>query len=171
MKAVILYYSRYGNTERIAKSLESGLRQAGGAQDVLVACQNVKDVSAADINSLGEYDVICIGAPTEGFTASRPMKEFLGKLRAVDLAGKYGFAFDTKLDSRLSGSAAKHIEKELVNRGLSILAPRESAIVFSTKEKGDPGGVRLKEGEEERFAKIGAQLARALAARAGAAPA
>jgi hypothetical protein len=100
------------------------------------------------------------------------MKEFLGKLEAVDLAGKYGFAFDTKLDSRLSGSAAKHIEKELASRGLAILAPRESAIVFSTKEKGDAaGGVRLREGEEERFAKIGAQLGRALAARASAAPA
>lgn len=102
MKAVIiLYYSRYGNTRRIAESLESSLRQAEGAQDVIVACQNVNDVSAADIDSLREYNVICIGAPTEGFTASRPMKEFLRKLRTIDLAGKYGFAFDTKLDSRL----------------------------------------------------------------------
>lgn len=57
MKAVIilLYYSRYGNTRRIAESLESSLRQAEGAQDVIVACQNVNDVSAADIDSLREY--------------------------------------------------------------------------------------------------------------------
>jgi flavodoxin len=54
------------------------------------------------INSLKEYDLVCVGAPTEGFTASKSIKEFLGRLKGIDLAGKYrfAFAFDTKLDSR-----------------------------------------------------------------------
>ncbi|MDQ3851257.1 MAG: hypothetical protein M3299_00310 [Thermoproteota archaeon] len=112
-----------------------------------------------------EYGLVCVEAPTEGFTASNPIKKFLGKLKGIDLDGKYGFAFDTKLDSRFSGSAGKHIEKELSNRGLIIIAPRESAIVFSMKEKGAITGARLKEGEEERFRKIGKQLGKALAAK------
>jgi hypothetical protein len=65
------------------------------------------------------------------------------------------FAFDTKLDSRFSGSAAKHIEKELINQGFRMMAPRESAIVSSIKERGAIVGARLKEGEEKRFEEIG----------------
>jgi hypothetical protein len=67
------------------------------------------------------------------------------------------------VSSRLSGSAAKFIEKELKSQGLQIVAPRESAIVFALKEMGTITGARLKEGEEERFREIGTQLGRALA--------
>lgn len=89
-------------------------------------------------------------------TASRPMKKFLGKLKSIDISGKYGFAFDTKFDSRMSGSAAKFIEEKLKNLGLEIIAPRESAIVFGMNEK--EGGAILKEGEETRFEQIGLRI-------------
>jgi flavodoxin len=161
MKAIVLYDTRFGNTERIAKSLEIGLKEATGIQDTI--CLNAKNILSA--NLLKGYDLVCIGAPTEGFTSSKPMKELLSKLKGIDISGKYGFAFDTKLDSRFSGSAAKFIEKELSNHGLTIIIPRESAIVFSIKEKGAISGARLKEGEEERFKNIGIQIGRALAAK------
>ena len=151
MKAIVLYDTRFGNTERLAKSLIAGLREATAIHDV--SCTNTKDVSF--LNPLKEYDLVCIGAPTEGFTSSKSMKEFISKLKGTDLSGKYGFAFDTKLDSRFSGSAAKYIEKALVNQGLKIIAPRESAIVFSIKERGAIVGARLKEGEEKRFEEVG----------------
>jgi flavorubredoxin len=162
MKAIIIYHTRYGNTERIAKSLETGLKEASGIQDVV--CTNVRDVVSA-IDSLKEYDIICIGAPTEGFSAPKPIKEFLGKLKRVNLAGNYGFAFDTKVDSKLSGSAAKFIEKELQSQGLQIVAPRESALVFALKEMGTITGAKLKEGEEKRFKEIGLQLGTELLAK------
>lgn len=79
---------------RIAKSLETGLKEASDIQDVV--CINAKDVLIA---SLKEYDLVCIEAPTEGFTASKSIKELLAKLRGIELVGEYGFAFDTKLDS------------------------------------------------------------------------
>lgn len=149
--AFVIYDTRHGNTEKIAKSLETGLREAG----VHTVCVNAKDVAT---DSLKQYDLICVGAPTEAFTASKPMKEFLGKLKSMDLAGKYGFAFDTKLDWRFSGSAAKFIEKELRNLGLQIIMPRASAIVLTLKERGAITGARLKEGEEKRFQQIGLQI-------------
>ena len=151
MKAIVLYDSRFGSTEKIAKSLEIGLKAAGRIETVV--CTNTSDILSAD--SLKEYDILCIGAPTENTSASKSMKEFLEKLKNIDLSGKYGFAFDTKLDSRFSGSAAKHIEKELLNQGLKIIAPRESAIVTSIKERGAMVGSRLKEGEEKRFEEVG----------------
>jgi len=157
MRACVIFDTRYGNTEKIAKSFETGLRKAG----IQTVCVNAKDVP---VDSLKQYDLICVGAPTEGFTASKPMKEFFGKLKSIDLSGKYGFAFDTRLDWRLSGSAAKYIEKELSNLGLQILTPRESAIVFASKERGAITGARLKEGEEKRFEQVGTQVGTALTA-------
>jgi flavodoxin len=151
MKACVIFDTRYGNTEKIARSFETGLQQAG----LQTVCVNARDVA---IDSLNQYDLICVGAPTEAFGASKPMKEFLGKLKSIDLSGKYGFAFDTKLDWRLSGSAAKFIEKELYNLRLQIIAPRESAMVFTLKERGAITGARLKEGEEKRFEQIGLQV-------------
>lgn len=151
MRACVIFDTRYGNTEKIAKSFETGLKEAG----IQTVCVNARDVP---VDSLKQYDLICVGAPTEGFTASKPMKEFLGKLKSIDLSGRHGFAFDTRLDWRLSGSAAKFIEKELNNLGLQIIAPRESAIVFALKETGTITGARLKEGEEKRFEQIGLQI-------------
>ena len=151
MKAIILYGSRFGSTEKIAKSLEIGLKAAGGIQSIV--CTSTNDIPSTD--ALKEYDILCIGAPTENMTAPKSVKEFLAKLKDIDLSGKYGFAFDTKLDSRFSGSAAKYIEKELASQGLRIVAPRESAIVSSIKERGAMVGSRLKEGEEKRFEQVG----------------
>ena len=161
MKACVIFGSRYGNTERIARSFESGLREAG----VETVCVNERDV-AAD-SSLRQYDLLCVGAPTEKLTASHPVKEFLGKLRGIDLSGKLGFAFDTNFHFLLSGSAAKHIENELKRLGLQIIAPRESAVVFIPKG-GKESDVRLKEGEEKRFEQIGTKVGAALVARGSA---
>ena len=151
MRACVIYDTRYGNTERVARSFETGLKQAG----LQTVCVNAKDVA---IDSLKQYDLICVGAPTEAFSASKPMKEFLGKLKSVNLSGRNGFAFDTKLDWCLSGSAAKFIEKELKKLGLEVIAPHESAIVVTLKERGATSGATLKEGEEKRFEQIGLQV-------------
>jgi len=157
MRACVIFDTRYGNTERIARSFAAGLQQAG----LQTVCANARDVA---VDSLGQYDLICVGAPTEAFSASKPMKEFLGKLKSIDLSRKYSFAFDTKLDWRFSGSAAKFIEKALNDLGLQVIAPRESAIVFTLKQRGSITGARLKEGEEERFENVGMQVGKALAA-------
>jgi|SRR5579875_714615 len=149
-RAIVIFDSRYGNTEKIARSLESGLNQAG----VETVCINSKQVN---LESLKEYNLIAIGAPTEKITASESIKEFLAKLVGIDFRGKVGFAFDTKLPYPLSGSAAKFIEKKLKNLGLDIILDRTSAIVVPQKEN-QQGGVMLKEGEEKRFAEIGRQV-------------
>ena len=151
MKAIVLYGSRFGSTSKIAKSIETGLKAAERFETVV--CSSTAELPTVD--SLKEYDILCIGAPTENTSAPKSMKEFLEKLKHTDLSGKYAFAFDTKLDSRFSGSAAKYIEKELANQGLRIIAPRESAIVSSIKERGAMVGSRLKEGEEKRFEQVG----------------
>jgi hypothetical protein len=71
------------------------------------------------------------------------------------LRGKQGFAFDTKLGSALSGSAAKYIEKRLKELGLEIFRPRQSAIV--EKSEGP-----LEGGELEDFERIGFDIGTSL---------
>ena len=154
MKACVVYDSRYGNTEQVAASLEAGLKRAG----VETTCKNVKEVKE---DALAACDLICVGAPTEWLTASKPMRTFLETLRGHTLSGKRGFAFDTKLARPLSGSAAKLIEKELRARGIQLIAPHESATVFL--ENGSTSGAWLKEGEKARFEGVGQRIGAALA--------
>ena len=152
MRAIVLFDTRYGNTEKIARSLEAGLGSAG----LETACEGVKGANA---DSLDEYDLVCVGGPTEWHSASRGMKSLLERLDKASLRGKYGFAFDTKLDTPLSGAASGVIEKKLKKTGLKIIAPRESAIVSGVK---GTAGAQLKEGEEQRFERVGALIGAAL---------
>ena len=155
MRSVVIFDTRFGNTEKVARALATGLAKTG----VEALAVNVRDF---DSSSLGGYDLICVGAPTEAFSASKPMKDFLSIAKLADLSDKHGFAFDTKIQSRLSGSAAKFIEKHLESWNLRIIAPRESAIVSTTSGAGGVRGARLADGEEGRFEEIGASIGRTL---------
>lgn len=139
---------------------------AKGLKDARVEAYEV-NLHKVSVNELTAYDILVFGAPTQYFTASRSLKEFLERISSVNLKGKLAFAFDTKLDSRLSGSAAKYIEKELIKQGFQIIAPRESAIVTSVKDKGSTAGAKLREGVEEHFREIGRRLGNAILQKAG----
>ena len=141
-QAIVIFDSKFGNTARIAQSLASGLKMAG----VETACLSIGDVES---RSLADYDLIAVGAPTQAFSASRPMKDFLNRLEETSvLKGKRGFAFDTKLDSRFSGSASKFIEKKLEEMGMVIVRDRQSAIVKGGEGPLETGGI-------EAFERIG----------------
>ena len=152
--AAVLFATRFGTTEIVARAYERGLKEAG----METVCARTSDVTP---RSLEDYDLICLGGPTEMYTATREVKEFLKTMSCVDTGGKFGFAFDTKLDPMISGSAAKYIEHALDDRGLHVIAERQSAIVFSRKNGDRIIGADLKEGEETRFEKLGAKIGKA----------
>jgi flavodoxin len=153
----VVFDTKFGNTKKIAKSIAAGLERAG----VAVKCVSVNE---AYPESLKDYDLIVVGAPTQAFTASKPMKEFFDRLESVGgLAGKRFYAFDTKLPSRFSGSAAKYIESKLERMGLRPAGPRSSAI-------GRGSVFRLDDGEEKRFESIGFELGKNLAKSGQTAP-
>jgi flavorubredoxin len=148
-KALVVYDSVYGNTEKVAKALAAGL-ESGGV-DV-----NVVKVEAVKVDELGKVDLLCVGAPVHAWNASKPVKEFLDRLKNVDgLAGKKAFAFDTKMKSRLAGSAGGKIERKLKDLGLTIVKHSESAIVVGREGP-------LGENAEGTFKQIGAELAKML---------
>lgn len=147
-RAAIIYDTRFGNTEMVAKALEEGMKKHGA----IVDCFRIDEV---DVRKLGDYDFLAIGGPTHTFGPSRPMKDFLQKLENVNISSKGAFAFDTKYGSRFAGSAGKRIEKKLKKLGMSIVKSHVSAIV-----KGGEGP--LEDGAEETFKQIGADIAKSL---------
>ena len=151
IRAAVVYSTRFGTTEKVARSFEAGLEMGG----LDARCASTQD-SAPE--SLRGYDLVCIGGPTEMFSASKQMMEYLKAVKEVDLGGKLGFAFDTKLDSKMSGSASKYIERSLEDQGLYMVARRQSALVTTTREKGAIVGATLKEGEEKRFNELGRRI-------------
>jgi len=170
MRACVIFDTRYGNTEKVARALEAGLTGSGIQTD----CLGVKDLT---IGSLTQYDLICVGGPTQYRTASKSMQEFLDAMADANLSGKQAFAFDTRRESFLAGSAAKYIEEKLRRRGLRMISQNESATIVSIgperrkDEFGDKDEWKewkhrnegLREGEEKRFEQIGATIGKALA--------
>jgi flavorubredoxin len=149
VKASVVYDSVYGNTEKVAKALAAGLESGGVGVDVV-------KVDAVRFDELGEVDLLCVGSPVHAWSVSKPVNEFLERLKSVDgLSGKKAFAFDTKMKSRLAGSAGGKIERNLKDLGLTIAKPGESAVV-----KGREGP--LEESAEETFKQIGNELAKML---------
>ncbi|HYB75645.1 MAG TPA: flavodoxin domain-containing protein, partial [Nitrososphaerales archaeon] len=66
---IVVFDTKFGNTGKIAKSIAAGLERAG----VAVRCVSVGEAHSAELK---DYDLIVVGAPTQTFTASKPMKEF-----------------------------------------------------------------------------------------------
>jgi flavorubredoxin len=147
-KAIVIYDTRFGNTEKIARALARGIEKQG----IKVDCVNVDEV---DVDKLVEYDFLAIGGPTHIHGVSKPMKAFFEKLKSLDIGGRKTFAFDTRLESWWAGSAAKGIEKNLKKLGTKIVKSRESAIV-----KGREGP--LEEGIEEKFEQMGVEIAESI---------
>ncbi len=142
MKAIIIYDSFYGNTEKIANSIAQGI---GGEVKVVKA----GDAKAAEA---GSYDLVFIGSPTQGGRHTAAMKAFLDSIPKGVLKNKNAAAFDTRLTTKLVklfGYAAGRIHDDLKGKGANLVAPAEPFYVSKGK------GLALVDGEEERAAAWG----------------
>ena len=169
MRALVVFESMFGNTETIARAVAEGL---GERYDVTVA-----EVGAAPDQVPPGVDLLVAGGPTHAFGLSRPatradaagqlgdrspvspgrgLREWLAALPPV--TGPAAATFDTHIDKRFPGSAAKAARRRLRGKGFDVRAA-ESFYVTGT-----PGP--LADGEEARARAWGARLAGLLAARA-----
>ncbi len=87
-RAIVLYYTRTGVTEAMAKTIATTLTQEGIATD-LVHCD------AFALDTLRNYDVIVIGSPTYYGGMAAEMKKILDESVKFhgELTGKIGGAF------------------------------------------------------------------------------
>jgi len=125
-KALILYDSVYGNTKKVAMSLSRGL-EAGG---IYVDSSSIQDFDTIEFKN---YEIIGIGGPTHFHGASKEMKSFLSRIKHLKMENKQGFAFETKADFRLAGSAAKRIIRYLRKMKMIVIHSAITGLVI-TKE-------------------------------------
>jgi len=136
VKALIVYDSTYGNTEKIAKAIGAALT---GEVKVLRA----GEVNPAELNA---FDLLVIGSPTYGGRPMPSVAELLNKIPESAIKGRNIAAFDTRIPTKLAkifGYAADRIAKNLKEKGGNLVVPGEG---FFVNGKEGP----LKEGELER---------------------
>lgn len=144
MKAVVIYDSMFGNTEKIAQAIGDGLTGE-------VKVVPVDDMNASEVRS---FDLLIVGSPVHGGRATPSIDAFLKQLPPHSLEGKSVAAFDTRFEAEEQGIglrilmsvirfAAERIARELVKRGGRLIAEPEGFIV---EDKEGP----LKQGELER---------------------
>ncbi len=164
MRALVVYESLWGNTEQVARSIASGLRQH---LDV-----SVLDVAEAPADIPDDVDLTVVGGPTHAFGLSRPqtrqsaftqgatqgnqaigVREWLGGLHADAHSGQIA-TFDTvEKVRRLPGSAAKKAARLVHREGFESATEPESFYVSDTSGP-------LVEGELDRALDWGVQLGR-----------
>ncbi len=136
MKALIVYDSVYGNTEKIARAIGNAV-----AGDVKVL--HVGEVNPSELKTI---DLFIVGSPTQGGRPTRAIRDFLNKVPKLSLKGIKVAAFDTRISTKLVGVfgyAAGRIVNNLKGKGGTLIASPEGFFVKSTKGP-------QKEGELER---------------------
>lgn len=136
MNSLVVYDSKFGNTERVARAIADALGAFGTAR-----ATHVDQVSK---DSVAGADLLVVGGPTQAWQATPAIKNFLN---GIERRGIAAAAFDTRFHKSawLTGSAAKGIAKRLRQRGQVLIAPPES--FFVEKSEGP-----LESGELERAA-------------------
>lgn len=104
MKSLVIYYSKTGNTEKVAKAIAKGLDA------------DLRKIN--EINDILEYQFICVGTPVHAFAPAEPVKEFLGKL--PDLLDKKGAGFCTMHMIGAKGTF-KILREEMEAKGIKFL--------------------------------------------------
>ena len=149
MRALVVYDSFFGNTEKIALAIGEALAQHGEVSTVRV--------SELPAGALSGVDLLVVGSPTRAFSASPLTKGFLKELPGGGLQGVRVAAFDTRVSLedtnsgflrfmvKLFGYAAKPISDRLVRKGGKLASRPEGFFVGGTEGP-------LKEGELERAA-------------------
>ncbi len=155
MKALVIYDSVFGNTEKIARMISDSVKEKVDVRLV--------NVSAIIPEQLQGMDLLIVGSPTRGFAPSDNMKDFLAKLQTGSLKGIKAAVFDTRMDLKnipflfrgivnRGGYADKPISEALKKGGADLIAP--SMGFFVTGQEGP-----LKAGELERAAAWGRSIA------------
>jgi NAD(P)H dehydrogenase (quinone) len=88
---LIVYYSRAGNTEKLAKAVAEGVREGGGNP-------TLNTVDEVDMNKLPEYDGIIAGSPVYFGMMAAELKKFFDESVVMvrkKMVNKVGAAFVT----------------------------------------------------------------------------
>lgn len=127
MNAVVVYDTKFGNTERIARAIAETL---GAGETVPVV--TTEEAGERDLTGL---DLLAVGGPTQGHGMSAPLRTFIDHLPSEAVKDVPTVTFDTRLTwpRFLAGSAAAAAAKTLTKKGARLVAPPESFLVSGSE--------------------------------------
>ena len=154
MKVLIVYdsVSPARLTEKVAKTIEEILKEKGIKTDNFF----VANVDMADVQ---DSDCLLVGSPVMKFRATGRIRKFLKNLPDSRLNIKLAAAFDTRLQTKVSGSAVKGIESKLKGLGFKLIVAPLMAYVEGSLLKNK---WTLKAGEIEKTKRWTEELTKAL---------
>ncbi|MGE5556103.1 MAG: flavodoxin family protein [Methanocella sp.] len=106
MKPIVVYFSRTGNTKRLAQAIAEATNAP------------IYDTAQADPEKIAQYDLFIFGCPVEGASPAKEAAEYIAALPAA--SSKKAILFTTY---RLFGNerTMKAIEKDLAAKGYETL--------------------------------------------------
>ncbi|HXF60110.1 MAG TPA: flavodoxin domain-containing protein [Caldilineaceae bacterium] len=153
---LVVYDSKYGNTERIAQVITETLAGSSPARAL-----HVGQVKAPDLEGV---TLLVMGCPTQAWHATPAMTVFLASIPRDRLKAMAVACFDTRYDKPrwLTGSAARHLAKLVKQAGGQLLTPPESFFVDRSEGPLAAGELERAEGWANSlaasFAKRGARV-------------
>jgi len=150
MKAVVVYDTAFGNTEKIALAIGQALEQEEAV--------NILKAGSAQPENLTSAELLIVGSPTQKFRPLPSVTALLQNIPPDGLKKVRVAAFDTRITPeevarvgilaflvKLFGYAAEAIGKKLSQKGGTLLVPPQGFYVQGTQGP-------LVEGELERAA-------------------
>jgi len=150
MKTLVVYYTKYGNTEKVAKLIAEGITSIEGNEAIV---KNVKDVKLKDEKS---YDLILIGSPNHFGRHVGSIKKFIKKLPSSQIKADAYAVFDTYIMKDFE-KAVKKMEEQ-ISEVLPDLPQASSGLSIKVEGTGTSKGP-IEEGDLPKCKEFGIKLA------------
>lgn len=144
MKSIIIYYSQYGSTKKIAQAIHAGMSQ------VVEQC-DIATLKEIDTSDLLKYDLIGLGSPVWDGRASPNMMAFIERLSSSE--GKHSLVFCTH--GTAPGGYMANTVPALIRKGLTVIGWNDwyGSVTIPFKPKpyftdGHPDEIDLKEAKD-----------------------
>jgi hypothetical protein len=143
IRALVVYESMFGNTERVAHAVAAGL----ALEDVVTTVCDVSGPLSVDVRDI---DLLVVGAPTHAFSLSRPstrqeavkqgareeaaedgLREWIGRLPGHGWRAPLAAAFDTRVTKvrYLPASASRRASHLLAQHGCRMVGSPAGFLV------------------------------------------
>jgi len=124
MKGAVVYYSRWGNCEKVARAIERGLEESGN-EVTLAEAKSVEGLG-------GDLEFLVVGSPTRVGNMAGPVRKFIKREISGTWSGKPFAAFGTGMESdkdKGKPQSAEDINRALTEAGLKAVAgPFQAAV-------------------------------------------
>lgn len=138
MKALVVYYSQFGNTQRVAEAIADALVPEGTAHTI--------SMEQLTSSNLADVDLVVMGTPTHRMNLPEAVRPVMKGLPKTVLRGVSTAAFDTSY--KMSSLLSRFTASKRLNRTLRRLGGRPIASPEIFHVEGSEGP--LYDGEIER---------------------